>query len=53
MEGRSWSRVCALYLAYLQIDLQLKHGFHMEEEESQVLIIELFLTGTGFGEDSL
>jgi len=33
----SWSEDCALFLVFLQVNLQLKHGFHVEEEKSQVL----------------
>jgi hypothetical protein len=36
VQGQSWSEDCALYL-YLHFGMQLKHGFHTDEEESQVL----------------
>jgi hypothetical protein len=35
------------------LNLQLKHGFHKEVAKKPGPTIKLFLTSTGFGEDSL
>jgi len=37
VKGQSWSEVGASHLNYLHFNLQLKHGFHTEEEKGQVL----------------